>query len=132
MFRGPGSIIISKERHQRDKEKSKDKSNQNIFEYSFLRGDPEDCHILPPSACLDYLLRLQLDLVQPRRFAVVIFAAKIKRGQAFPWEHEAHECLLGRSRQMDRSVHIPAKDPAHIVGEEWPTSLSASASLPGN
>jgi len=50
MLRGPGSIIVAKEGHQRDKEKSKDKSNQNIFEYSFLRGRLEKCHGPPPSA----------------------------------------------------------------------------------
>jgi hypothetical protein len=52
MLRGPGSIIVAKEGHQRDKEKSKDKNNQNIFEYSFLPGSLENCHGLPPSACL--------------------------------------------------------------------------------
>ena len=38
-----------------------------------------------------------------------MFAAKIKRGQAFPWEHEARECPLGRSRQMDRSARYAGK-----------------------
>jgi hypothetical protein len=40
MFRGPGSMIIAKEYHQRDKEESKDKGNQNIFNYSLSHSFP--------------------------------------------------------------------------------------------
>ena len=68
MFRGPGSMIIAKEYHQRDKEKSKDKGNQNIY------------LTIPypiPSLCLDYLLRLQFDLVQSNRLSGFIFAANL-------------------------------------------------------
>jgi hypothetical protein len=45
IFRKAGPIIIAKECHQRDEEKSEDKSNQNIFNYSFLRKDLENSHI---------------------------------------------------------------------------------------
>jgi hypothetical protein len=82
MFRGARSIETTEEYQQRDKEKSKNKKDQNIFNDSFLGNDLGNCHIQPPSTCLDYVLRLQLDLVQPRRFAVVIFAAKVRSPQS--------------------------------------------------
>jgi hypothetical protein len=77
MFRGPGSIIVPKECHQGNNEKSKDKRNGDIPEDSLLRRDVGDRYISPLWACLDYLLRPPLDLVSPRRFAVTNCTTKI-------------------------------------------------------
>ena len=78
MFRGPEAIIVSKECHQGNNEKSKGKRNGDIPEDSLLRRDVGDRHLSSFWACLDYPPRPPLDLVPPRRFAVANYATKIK------------------------------------------------------